>query len=276
MTAPRLAPKIVSILTIHKSGAGNAKNSVAIFMSHYSHAPIKEAIFDVRVAGGNTSVLQIDDALHSIRDEYTSRQELFSAPQFELKMTMGAPPAFNVGPTLNGFRYGNASGTQLMQARADGFSFNLLGCYENWENFSGEVRRLWEIYLTARQPQVITRVGLRYINHFVFAEANINLSEYFAVYPTMPANFFENANGFEMQISAPQTDLEAMLLLTQGTIMASPDKPALLLDIDVFREGLRWNPAGREELWNYASRLRQRKNQVFESCLKEPARELIR
>lgn len=246
-------------------------------MPYYVRAPIQEAIFDVRVVGDTFSALALDDGLRGIHTRYPQRQEIAGAPSFELTFKPDEPPAFNTGPFLNGIRYSSEDGHNILQARLDGFSFNRAGEYQSWEAFEQEARFLWERYVEARKPRLITRLGLRYINHFVLPsqEQALPVPEYFELGPMWNVEQIGVANGFHMQLSIPQPAVEGVLLLTQS-MARHPNQLGLVIDIDVFCEPLRWDPSDASVLWDRAAQLRACKNRVFEACLKDPARELIR
>jgi uncharacterized protein (TIGR04255 family) len=246
-------------------------------MAHYSRAPIKEAIFDVRVSGDPISVWKMDSGLHALQERYPNREEIIGGLPFDLPMNRTASPSFNMGSSLIGVRYVSSDHNKTVQARTDGFSLNSLAPYTTWEDFVSEARQGFEAYVKVRQPQVVTRLGLRYVNQFNWTSQQgevITLGDFFALSPTWNHASLGNAEGFNLQLAFSYPEIEATLLLTQATI-ASEDEPGLSLDIDVFCEGLRLDTSDSQELWRRAEQLRDLKNKVFEACLKDPARELI-
>ena len=52
----------------------------------------------------------------------------------------------------------------VVQFNKDSFVFSRLKPYEDWEKFSQEALRLWEIYCELPEPTEIGRIGLRFIN----------------------------------------------------------------------------------------------------------------
>ena len=246
-------------------------------MAHYSRAPIKEAIFDVRVNGDPISVWTMDSGLRALQERYPNREEIIGGLPFDFPVNRTASPSFNMGSSLIGVRYVSSNGDKTVQARTDGFSLNSLSPYTTWEDFVGEARQGFETYVKVRQPQLVTRLGLRYVNQFNWTSQEgeaIDLGDFFALSPTWNNDLLGDAEGFKLQMAFSYPEIEATLLLTQATT-ASEGEIGLSLDIDVFCEGLRLNPINSQELWDKAKQLRDLKNQVFEACLKNPARELI-
>ena len=77
-----------------------------------------------------------------------------------------------------------------------------------------------------------------------------------------------------MQIRLPQIDIESTAILNQ-TIVPShkPDCTSVVLDIDLFRD--RDLPGDDFELWSFFEVLHDRKNEIFEACITDTARELF-
>lgn len=78
-----------------------------------------------------------------------------------------------------------------------------------------------------------------------------------------------------MQLQIPQEDLEGMLLLNEAIIPPPGDNiVSVLLDIDLF---CTVNFPGNENThWNLLEKLRIRKNEVFEACITDKTRELVK
>jgi uncharacterized protein (TIGR04255 family) len=65
-----------------------------------------------------------------------------------------------------------------------------------------------------------------------------------------------------------------MILLSEALIEpAKPNVASIVLDIDLYRDT---NPPQEDsEIWSFFEILRERKNEVFEACITEKARELF-
>lgn len=77
-----------------------------------------------------------------------------------------------------------------------------------------------------------------------------------------------------MQLQFPQADFGGVLILTQTAIPPpSEDMNSVILDLDVFKESTEL--ASDSEVWGLIETLRNRKNEFFEGCLTDKARELF-
>ncbi|MFN0169337.1 MAG: TIGR04255 family protein [Bryobacteraceae bacterium] len=137
-----------------------------------------------------------------------------------------------------------------------------------------EGRRLWEIYSRVVGPRRITRVAVRYINQIDIPLRAIDYKDYFRTTPEVSPVLPQGISGFFMQLQFPQADFGGVLILTQTAIPPpSEDMNSVILDLDVFKESTEL--ASDSEVWGLIETLRNRKNEFFEGCLTDKARELF-
>ena len=78
-----------------------------------------------------------------------------------------------------------------------------------------------------------------------------------------------------MQIVIPLDDLNSIALINETIIdPAVPGVVSVVLDIDIFcTDDI---PDTEEDIWTFFELLRERKNNVFEACITDKARELFK
>jgi uncharacterized protein (TIGR04255 family) len=185
----------------------------------------------------------------------------------------GTSPA--QAPPLIGHSFQSGDGKQIVHARRDGFLFSRQQPYEGWERFRTEARRLWDVYRAVTRPEAVTRVALRYVNRLDVLPSDGGLKDYLRVLPDVPKGLPDIVSDFFMQLQVPQEGLSGTLILREATLEPSPSGMAyVLLDIDLFR--VAELPQEEGPLWDFVERLRTRKNEVFEECITDRTRELIR
>jgi uncharacterized protein (TIGR04255 family) len=237
----------------------------------YERAPITEALIDIRVELPPSTTAKTLEALHGrVKERYPTKTErVYVAGQFSSGVGVGAIAQ----RILMGFAFGTEDGKQVFQARLDGFTFSRLRPYGNWIELRDEGRRLWEIYRGAVNLLKITRVAVRYINQIDIPIPAIDYKDYFRTTPEVSPDLPQGLSGFFMQLSFPQIDFGGMLILTQMAVPPpSPGTNSVILDIDVFREGVEIHS---DEVWGLFEKLRERKNEFFEGCLTDRTRELF-
>jgi uncharacterized protein (TIGR04255 family) len=161
-----------------------------------------------------------------------------------------------------------------VQFRVNGFTFSRLAPYQTWEQFRNEAAELWSSYRAIVGPLPIVRVGLRYVNQLDLPADLRDFRDFIRSYPEISSDLPQQLAGFFMQVQIPQQELGAMLILNESMVPPPrPDIVSVVLDIDVFKQGLELE--SDRDLWSTMETLRLRKNLVFEGCITNNTRELI-
>jgi len=258
-----------------KNGSKQASRSQGKSKSptHYSKAPLTEAVLDIRVELPNEITLQ---QLRNVQDgeeeKYPRREDIIIVVGH---MSMSSQVAASAQQTRNGYRFVSQDSRQIFQARLDGFTFSRLAPYETWESFRNEACRLWEVYRLIAKPKNITRIALRYINKLDLPLPLKDFKDYLRTIPEISPDMSQGLSGYFMQLQLPQPDLEAMLQLNQTLIPPpSPNLVSVVLDFDIFcKDNV---PSKDQDIWKRFETLRKRKNEVFEACITNKTRRLIR
>jgi uncharacterized protein (TIGR04255 family) len=238
----------------------------------YPKAPITEAAIDfqVRPAPG-IKMGNIASCCDEEEENYPTRKEL--------KIGLGH---FEVGPRISasassqqvGFVCTSADEKQVFQAQLNGFAFSRLAPYESWTRFCAEARRLWQSYRKCLKPTAVTRLAVRYINRLDLPGERIEIKDFLLTAPEIASGLPQSLTGFFMQLQLPVENLGCTLLLNETIV--EPVKPgtvSIVLDIDLFRtENL---PQDEESIWSLFEHLRVKKNDIFEACITNRARELF-
>lgn len=239
----------------------------------YSKAPITEALVDIRVTlPGEITVADL--ARVDIGEEigYSQRRNRFA---IEGQIAIGEQVGTATRQTHVGYDFLSGDERQIVQVRLDGFTFSRLAPYDRWETFRKEAHRLWKLYQAVAEPVSVTRVAVRYINRLDLPLPLEDFKDYLRTVPEVSPDLPQGLSGLLMQLAIPQEDIGALLLLNEALLPSpDPDTVSILLDIDLFRE--LETSIDEEELWRTLDQFRVRKNDVFEACITEQTRELIR
>ena len=247
-------------------------------MPHYLHAPITEALIDIKVE--LAPEVRFED-LQALRQHFAPdypREDTRSVA--EALVQFGPAVQASAKQTRLGLGFWNISNNQVVQVRLDGYTFSRLEPYEDFERLRDEARRLWNIYRDVVRPRRVTRVAVRYINQFNIPATpgeRIELEDYFYTFPQVSEKLPPELRDFGpylINLRMHQPDLHGFLVLNQA--MTSPRSPrtiSIVLDFDLYVE----NPPITDEqtLWTFFDKLRERKNLYFEACITDKARELI-
>jgi len=125
------------------------------------------------------------------------------------------------------------------------------------------------------KPARITRIALRHINRIDIPTLPVELKDYFHTSPELARGLPQSMAGFFMQVLLPLEDVKASVNIVETIV--EPPQPGIVsvvLDLDFFRTVEL--PGTEEELWNLFEVLRVKKNAVFDKCITEKTKELIR
>jgi uncharacterized protein (TIGR04255 family) len=241
---------------------------------HYSRAPITEAILDLKVILPDTFPIERFLEIQArVRDRFPT-----SEPIHVGSLAIQAGPEIQVDASRqhSGFLFRSKDGLRIFQATLQGFTFNRLAPYNSWEEFSNDARNLWEIYKDICKPAFVTRAAVRYINRIdIPVEGPIKLQDYLKTAPDIASGLPQkNLSSFFMQLQIPQEDLNCMLVINETLALPlSPGFISVIFDIDLFRQQA-WQ-SDDEDIWDFLTQLRERKNQVFRESITEKTEELI-
>jgi uncharacterized protein (TIGR04255 family) len=237
---------------------------------HYKNSPITEAVIDIRLeTSSDLKPELLEPIAERISADYPKREDL---SLFQGTFTVGS--AATSTQTKIGYLYRSRDGKYVVQTRINGFALSRLAPYEEWEPFRDEAKRLWNVYREVYKLIRVNRVASRSINRVDIPLSSVELSDYLRTFPEVSKDLPQVLTGYVMHLLIPQKDFDGVLSLIQATVPAQqPNTTSINLDIDIFKESGDFD--SDEKIWTFLDRLRDRKNEVFEACITDKARELF-
>ena len=241
---------------------------------HYPKAPITEAIIDLRVeARDDIEIQELDMVGDGVEKDYPKRESLFQSVT-TIQIKPGVPTTAPTEQQQIGFRFITEDEGYIWQSRRNGFTFSRLAPYETWASLRDEARRNWTLYREQARPQAIRRLAVRYINRIDISSRCVELKDYFRTFPEVSPELQEPLSGFLMQLRMPERELKGQVLINQTIIPSEREGVvSVVLDIDLFRDTD--VPDDEGEIWEVFEKLHDRKNEIFEACITNKARELF-
>ena len=230
------------------------------------HAPIREAVVDIRVPPVPPSSL---DALRELAKglEYPVVHEAF---EFLGQFNLGPQGMMAQGQQSrpSGFRAVSESRSQIVQFRLNGMAVSRLEPYESWEQLVAEAKQLWLAFREAAHPEGATRLGLRYINHVRVPYPGSDLRDYFAGLPDLPKEWPQAVSSFLFRQTLHDDLTGAAVNITHALADdVDEDRIGVIFDIDAYREAS--FGVDDPELWGTFGDLRDLKNRIFFSGVTE-------
>jgi uncharacterized protein (TIGR04255 family) len=236
---------------------------------HLRNAPITEAIVDFRVSlPPDFRPDRLREARERLAREYP---QVVEPKRYETRFELSSEPPKEPHTRDLGFQ-GIWLKTEdlktVAQFRVDGFTFNRLKPYTRWEQILPEALRLWSVYVNLANPQSVTRLALRYINHMSLPGAGVRLDDYLVNSPRLPPPEPQILSSFATRLALeyPERRMRANVIQVLEVGVETP-APSLLFDIDVYRVGdFEINASAIEES---LGDLREYKNAIFFGSLTE-------
>lgn len=238
------------------------------------HPPIVEAVLDIDCDLPPTQDISglEQPALDQFRDRYPNIQKQF-VQEYELRATAGAPPDFSSRtrrPKIAALQFLQEDKKQLVQVRAQGFSFNRLAPYTSFDGYSEEIEHRWQQYCSIAKPVQVTAIKLRYINRILLPTENgrVELQDYFAIYPRLPGEEELTLAGFVQQYAAVDKNTGHRVNIVLIPQRLEDDKFPVILD-----NGVSADEKGDPKDWDWImakiQSLRELKNDMFRRSLTE-------
>lgn len=247
-------------------------------MAEYQHAPITEAVIEIKFAS------PVKDAdLEKVGADYKAHY-VQEQPVSSYLLGVGLPVKKGVRPVIAdcdekvGRRLLSKDATQCLMLWPTSFMVAQLAPYRNWEDFFGRFTRDWEIWKKAIGYKEIVRVGVRYINRIDIPTTDpvVEHEKYLSIYPHLP-NRFETVVAYATQVQIHLAEIDCLLTINSSSLppQAAPvlGKASFFVDIDIANETK--PPQKDEELFELLGKIRKEKNTVFEACVTDVARELF-
>lgn len=240
---------------------------------HYRNAPITEAIFDLRVTlPASTAIADLEAAYDRLGGSFPD-MKIRKESTLRLETTGESwGGGFSSKPVKVLFQ--DEQGKRVVQFGLDGFTFNMLKPYSNWEDFLEQARARWKTYIEVAKPVNIKRLALRYVNRIEIPLPLKNFNEYLLTIPEIAGGLPQGLAAFFMRLVIPHEDKQMQANIIQTMHDATEEgKLPLLFDIDVYREIL--IEPDSPDLWDIMQKLREYKNRVFRESLTEKCKELF-
>ena len=247
-------------------------------VEQFKSPPIQEALLDIQVTLPADLTLETLKKFHDgVESRFPEKQERISWQQGFQISGGGDSHAISSSRSVDGYLFKSKAEGKVVQVRRDGFTFNKLRPYSNWDIFSAEARELWERYIALARPASVQRVSLRYLNRIGLPLPVRNLRDYCLLFPDMPKELPQGLSDFFLRFTLPVPDAPSASVVTLTFEPPAPGTTLLNLILDneaayVFGS----LNVDTEAIWLKLAALRDLKNKVFDASLTERAKELFR
>lgn len=241
----------------------------------FPNAPIVEAVLDIQVdLPDGTTLAQVSSFHDHVKERFPEKEDRTNA---EAVIKLSGQGAFVEAASAKpiGYLYRSKETMKIVQARLDGFAFNKLKPYENWDAFRTEARELWGVYREIVKPVKIKRIALRYINRIELPLPFDNFKEYILTVPEIAPTLPQGLAHYLMRLVIPNPEIGATAVIHQ--VMEQPtgtQQLPIIFDIDVFK--MVTYTEENDIIWNEYEQLRTFKNDIFFDSITDKTKELFK
>ena len=232
----------------------------------YSHAPITEAVIELRV-DSEVSQKEQEKVVQRLKKDYPHSQHLN-----KFNVNFNASPTgsgVTVSQQPQGFRLTSNDQADVTIITPLNIATARLAPYLGWNVFRGRAVAVWKVWKRVTKHRSVARVGIRFINRIDIPlddRNQIPIEDYLTFYPQAPVIGTLPMISYLAQITLPTHNPLWTATLT-STVVPSPllKHMSLLLDIDVFRT--QEIPMKDDDLWTTIGEARDIKNTIFQLCI---------
>lgn len=180
-----------------------------------------------------------------------------------------APVAPSPSVSQIGVRLESEDRKWVIQAKADGLALSRLAPYESWDTLIAQLATAWPVYVDTFAPQLVTRIGVRFINKLVLGGGLVDLDDILFAGPKIPPQLPQHFIQFSSNVVVPMPDVRAAVAITQTSELV-PFGPEMgmnvILDIDAFTDAP--YEINDPSVWEMLNVLRKLKNMAFFGSIK--------
>lgn len=236
---------------------------------HLPNAPITEAVIDIRV---RLTIALTDDILQTLRSAF-----LADFPTIEDQRSYEGFIHFEPeGVSQSGIDRGivgllcrSDERQEAVQLSSTGYAFSKLQPYTSWEEVLSSAQRFWARYIALVRAEMVTRLGVRYINQFEVPRHQ-SVERYVTNAPRLPENIDQAMMRNSLTrflVRDERSDVSARVVQVMETGDAGTK---VIIDTDAFRPD---ESRADTNFWPAFGDLRDMKNRVFFGSITDKAAE---
>ena len=238
----------------------------------FKNPPIQEAIFSVTFSEDFSAEL-LEQFINSdfVKAKFSPKaKQLFKAKAtFEEKN--GEFQTKNSSKTPNGYRLDSDDKSRTLILKSNQLSYHKIRSYCSWEESMSEFSEIWK-NISSDETHQCNNLGVRFVNVIKLPFESIELSDFFALYPTIPSGIPQTLEGFFMTVTIPKGEMRANIIQTvESNDSVQNDKIGIILDIDITKPIQRKLIIGED-----FQEMRDYKNELFFNIITEKTRNIIK
>lgn len=241
---------------------------------NYNNAPITEAVIEIKFSDPIEQAV-IDKVSDRLAREYPQDQKIRTV-KFQVSQDSGEAPSAAVEQSALGHRRASVDMAELLVLTASAFVLSQLAPYQGWEAFHRRFTRDWKTWKRVVGFREISRIGVRYINRIdiPISGPTVEFEDYLNIYAKIP-EILGPVDGYAVQAILAVPDINCRIRLNSA-VVPSPilNHMSILFDQDISKDAD--PPQSDADIKGLLNKIRVKKNEIFEACITDRARQLFR
>lgn len=235
------------------------------------NAPIIEAVLDIDCdLPASLDILTLEAAA---RDRFLGDYPICETRylfQHEFETKPSGASRTSTHQAVQGFMFRQEDGKQIVQVRAEGFSFNRLAPYSTFSDYLPAIQHAWKAFVEIASPVIVRTIRLRYINRILLPLNNnvVELEDYLRLAPRLPEPETMTFAGFLNQSLAVEKNTGNEVNTTLTSQPEADGNLPILFDI-IVASGQSVAPEDWLAIESRIQSLRRLKNRIFKDTLTE-------
>ncbi len=240
----------------------------------YKRPPITEAVIEIRLEGSLSE--RMVGKIHSRLKKHYESSERISIIAFMLDPRK--EEIAKIPDEFEGYKLTSKDQADVVQIKPNMMACSRLAPYHGWESFEPRARENWEMWRKTTKHTKIKRIGVRYLNRIdipLRRGHKIDIEDYLTIFPKYPEpHLLTSFTKYTMQVMGPFS-IEGFYLIINTNVVKPPmiDHFSIVLDLDLSPQGDM--PQRNDKVWEMINQMREYKNNAFEMCITDKARELF-
>lgn len=233
---------------------------------HLNNAPVVEAVIELRTRLAKpVGPAEFNAFRDRLQPRYQKAQHI-QMVKADFRLETDAPKGDEMSRQIVGVRLDDTAGQWAIQGKSDGLTVSRLAPYSSWDDLVTTVRALWRDYVELFTPEMVTRLGVRYINLLpVPVDKPIDLDSMLTAGPRIPKDLPQEMTEFMTRLVLPIPENGIVLTVVQAPGAtpsgASTGSAGVILDIDAACDQ---NYAlNQPAMWEKLEQLHDAKNMAF-------------
>jgi uncharacterized protein (TIGR04255 family) len=244
----------------------------------YPKPPIVEAILQLRYGSALTDadLARLTRLLQPSYPKAKPEEDVHVAVQIK----DGVPSSSQTATAVDkGARLLSDDDLRVVVTRTQTILFAYQAPYPGWDHFFAQAREIFDTVRDKLGYRQVTTVGLRYTNRIDVplgaSQETVIPGDYMVVGPALPNISISSAVRAYQLVADVELRTDGLAARIQAATLepALIHHASLLLDVDIM--ATHDVPQKSDDLWALVARMRQAKNEIFEACITDRARQLF-